>query len=177
VGLVSETVNWTTDPVDLEGVEPADPPTEMVPGLWHGGCPVDFGWVRETGIDTVVDLADPDAYPPADDIEGLAYLKCPLVDGEQVPDPVLTLGLAHLVADLVRQGRTALVHCTFGRNRSGLVMSLLVRELLQCTGADALAHVQQRRRGTVNNEGFAEWLRALPAPDPTDVTGAADATD
>ena len=168
VPSVSETLNWTTDPVDLEGVEPADPPTEMLPGLWHGGCPVDFQWVRDTGIDTVVDLADPDAYPPPEDIEGLAYLKCPLVDGQDVPDPALTLRLAHLVAGLVDEGRRVLVHCTFGRNRSGLVMTLVVRELLGVSGAEALEHVQQRRDRTVNNTDFAEWLRSLPAPSASD---------
>ena len=159
------TVNWTTDPVELEGVEPADAPTRMLPRLWHGGCPVDFAWVRDTGIDTVIDLADPDAYPPAEDIEGLTYLKCPLVDAGDLPDPGLTLRLASLVAGLVRDGHTALVHCTFGRNRSGLMMSLVVRDLLGITGAEALAHVQQRREGTVNNTTFADWLRSLPAPD------------
>lgn len=167
VRRVTDALNWTTDPVDLEGVDPADPPTEMVPGLWHGGCPVDFEWVRDAHIDTVVDLADADAFPPSDEIEGLAYLKCPLVDGEDVPDPVLTTRLAHLVADLVREGRRVLVHCTFGRNRSGLVMCLVVRDLLGVSGAEALEHVRQRRRATVNNERFAEWLRALPAPVPT----------
>ncbi|QNN54348.1 protein-tyrosine phosphatase family protein [Nocardioides mesophilus] len=161
----TETLNWTTDPVDLPGVEPADPPTEMLAGrLWHGGCPVDFDWVRATGVDLVVDLADPDAYPPAEQIDGLAYLKCPLVDGETVPDPALTTGLARLVADLVRDGRQALVHCTFGRNRSGLVTALVVRELLGLTGAEALRYVQDRRDRAANNEQFAQWLRSLPAP-------------
>jgi hypothetical protein len=156
----------TTDPVDLPGVEPADPPTELVPGrLWHGGCPVDFDWVRATGIEVVLDLADADAHPPADAIADLTYLKCPLVDHDTVPEPTLTLGLAALVARLIEEGHPALVHCTFGRNRSGLMATLLVRELLGLSGADALAHVQARRRGAANNAAFAEWLASLPAPD------------
>ena len=163
-GDAENTVNWTTDPVELEGVDPADPPTHMLPGLWHGGCPVDFDWVRRAGIDAVVDLADPDAYPPADAIEGLTYVKCPLVDADDVPDPGVTLRLAHLVGGLVRDGRRVLVHCTFGRNRSGLLVSLVVRDLLGVTGAQALAHVQSRRDGAVNNESFAHWLRSLPVP-------------
>lgn len=158
-------VNWTTDPVELPGVEPAAAPTELVPGrLWHGGCPVDFAWVRDTGISVVLDLADPDAFPPAEQIEGLAYLKCPLVDGGDLPDPGLTLRLAGLVAGLVEEGHRALVHCTFGRNRSGLLASLVVRELLGLSGADALAYVRERRDGAANNEVFATWLRSLPAP-------------
>ena len=161
----ADELNWTTDPVELPGVDPADPPSELVPGrLWQGGCPVDFDWVRQTGIDVVLDLADPDAFPPAEAIEGLTYLKCPLVDGDDVPDPGVTLRLAGLVAGLVGEGHRALVHCTFGRNRSGLVATLVVRELLGLTGADALAHVRARRDGVANNEDFAAWLSSLPAP-------------
>ena len=162
----AESVNWTTDPVELPGVAPADPPTELVPGrLWHGGCPVDFDWVRETGIEVIVDLADADAYPPPIEIERLTYLKCPLVDDDtSVPDPAVTVRLASLVAGLVDEGRRALVHCTFGRNRSGLVTTLIVRELLGLSGAEALSYVQERRHGTVNNEAFADWLCSLPAP-------------
>lgn len=158
-------MSWTTDPVELSGVDPVDPPTELVPGrLWQGGCPVDFAWVRRAGIDVVLDLADPDAYPPADQIEGLTYLKCPLVDDEALPDPGVTLRLGGLVAGLVHDGHRALVHCTFGRNRSGLLATLVVRELLGLSGAEALAHVQQRRDRAANNETFARWLRSLPAP-------------
>jgi hypothetical protein len=161
----ADTLNWTTDPVDVPGADPADPPTELVPGkLWHGGCPVDFEWVRQTGIEVVLDLADADAFPPADEIDGLTYLKCPLVDTDTVPDPALTLRLAAFVAGLVDDGRTALVHCTFGRNRSGLVATLVVRELLGLSGADALAYVQQRRDRAVNNDSFAQWLSSLPEP-------------
>lgn len=162
-------VNFTTEPVELPGVTPTEPPTVQLPGqLWHGGCPVDFDWVRRTGIDVVVDLADADSVAPAADVEHLTYLMCPLVDGSELPSPVLTLGLARLVADLVRDGHRALVHCTFGRNRSGLLATLVVRDLLGLSGADALAHVQAHRSGAVNNDDFADWLRSLPAPTASD---------
>ncbi len=163
---VEPSVSWTTDPVDLPGVDPADPPTELVPGrLWHGGCPVDFAWVRDTGIDVVLDLADADAFPPAGEIEGLTYLKCPIEDGDELPDPAVTLRLAALVAGLVDEGRQALVHCTFGRNRSGLLVTLIVRELLHLSGSEALDYVQERRDRAANNEVFAAWLASLPEPD------------
>jgi protein-tyrosine phosphatase len=162
---VTEQLALTTDPVELPGVRPADPPTELVPGrLWQGGCPVDYDWVRDAGITAVIDLADPDTYPPAGATEGLVYLKCPLVDGADVPDPALTLRLASLVAGLAQDGYRVLVHCTFGRNRSGLMASLVVRELLRLDGGAAMRYVQERREGTVNNETFATWLRSLPAP-------------
>ena len=86
------------------------------------------------------------------------------MDGEDLPDPGVTLRLAGLVAGLVGEGHRALVHCTFGRNRSGLVATLVVRELLGLSGADALAHVRARRDRVANNEVFASWLSSLPAP-------------
>ncbi|NNH07223.1 protein-tyrosine phosphatase family protein [Cellulomonas fimi] len=156
----------TADAVHLDGVRPADPPTLLLPGFWQGGCPVDFRWVRETGVDVVVDLADAGTYAPDGATDGLAYVKCALVDGDDVDVPLVT-GLASLVAGLLREGRAVLLHCTFGRNRSGLVATLVVREALGLTGAEALAHVQSRRRETVNNAAFADWLRALPAPGAT----------
>lgn len=162
---MTETTNLTTAPVELPGVAPADPPTELLPGrLWQGGCPVDFEWVRRAGVSAIIDIADADAHPPAGETDGLLYVKAPLVDGGALPDPALTVRLATLAAGLVADGHTVLVHCTFGRNRSGLVAALVVREVLGISGADALAHVQAHRAGTVNNDTFADWLRTLPAP-------------
>jgi protein-tyrosine phosphatase len=88
-----------------------------------------------------------------------------LVAVSSPPDPALTLRLAAMVAGLVDDGYQALVHCTFGRNRSGLVATLVVRELLGLSGRDALAHVRDRRDRAVNNESFARWLSSLTAPE------------
>ena len=162
---MTATTNLTTEPVELPGVPPVDPPTELIAGrLWQGGCPVDFDWVRASRIDAVIDVADPDAHPPAGATDGLIYLKSPLVDGSDLPDPALTLRLAALVAGLIEDGKRVLVHCTFGRNRSGLLASLVVREVLGVSGAEAVGYVQERRDGTVNNTDFAAWLRSLPVP-------------
>lgn len=153
----------TTDPVRLDGVRPADPPTEMVPGrVWQGGCPVDFTWVRQSGVTAVVDLADADTHPPVGATDDLVYVKVPLVDGDDLPEVRLVMRLAHLVAGLAENGHRVLVHCTFGRNRSGLLTALVVRELLDLSGAEALDHVRRHRQGAVNNEAFARWLRSLP---------------
>ena len=162
----AEELNLTSEPVALEGVDPAEAPTMMLPDqLWHGGCPVDFDWVRREQIDAVVDVADPDTYPPAGALEGRIYIKCALVDDSEAgPDEVLTGSLARLAANLVRDGRRVLVHCTFGRNRSGLLVALIVRDVLRVPGADALEHVRALRTDALNNETFADWLTRLPAP-------------
>lgn len=139
------------------------PACEVLPGLWQGGLPQDWPAVRAT-VDAVIDVADAGPGPSPDDLGGLTYVKAPLEDGEALPDPVVLDHLTALAADLVRDGRRVLVHCTFGKNRSGLLMTLVVRELLRCDGRTALARVRAVRHRAVNNAGFAAWLSALPAP-------------
>jgi protein-tyrosine phosphatase len=144
-------------PVDVH------PPAEVLPGLWWSGLPDDWAVLRDE-VDAVIDLADPGPGPSAEDLGELTYVKAPLEDGETLPEPVLLDHLVGLVVDLVRQGRRVLVHCTFGKNRSGLVMALVVREVLGCDGPTALARVREVRDNAVNNDAFSEWVSSLPAP-------------
>ena len=147
----------TAAPTDVQ------PPIEVLPGLWWSGLPDDWVQVRSQ-VDAVIDLADPGPGPSADELGELTYVKAPLEDGETLPDQVLLDHLTGLVVDIMRDGRRVLVHCTYGKNRSGLLMALVVRELLGCDGPTALARVRAVRPRAVNNDGFAEWLSGLPAP-------------
>jgi protein-tyrosine phosphatase len=142
---------------------PVQPPCEVLPGLWQSGLPEDWAALRDR-VDAVVDVADAGTGPSEDELGGLTYVKAPLQDGEELPDPVVLDHLTGLVADLVRDGRRVLVHCTFGKNRSGLLMALVVRELLGCDGRTALQRVRAVRHRAVNNERFARWVSELPAP-------------
>ena len=144
-------------PVDVH------PPVEVLPGLWWSGLPDDWAVLRDE-VDAVIDLADPGPGPSAEDLGDITYVKAPLEDGETLPEQVLLDHLVGLVVDLVRQDRRVLVHCTFGKNRSGLVMALVVREVLGCDGPTALARVRAVRDNAVNNDAFSAWVGALPAP-------------
>jgi protein-tyrosine phosphatase len=139
------------------------PPIEVLPGLWWSGLPDDWVQVRSQ-VDAVIDLSDPGPGPSAEELGDLTYVKAPLEDGETLPDQVLLDHLTSLVVELVRDGRRVLVHCTFGKNRSGLVMALVVREVLGCDGRTALERVRAVRHNAVNNDLFSEWLSELPAP-------------
>jgi Tyrosine phosphatase family len=154
------------DPASAGPPPEAEPPSEILRDrLWIAGSPVDYDWVKERGIAVVADLADADAHPDPADLDGVAYLKHPLVDGDELPDLVLVDGLATALVDALAAGRRVLVHCTYGRNRSGLVTALVVRGLLGVDGATALALVRERRYRAVNNARFADYLRELPKPD------------
>lgn len=68
-------------------------------------------------------------------------------------------------AHQLRVGKNVLVYCYYGRNRSGLVAALIIRDLLGCTGAEALARLRMARRGAVGgNAHFVSYLEELPAP-------------
>lgn len=148
-----------TDPQQVQ------PPTLITPGLWQAGCPVDWDWVRRTYIGLVVDVADADQVHDVADTAGVVYVKQPLADQAEVPDAELLAGLVDPVVSAVRAGTVVLVHCGFGKNRSGLVVTLAVRELLGLTGTQALAHVRSLRTRAVNNATFAAYLESLPAPE------------
>jgi protein-tyrosine phosphatase len=56
-----------------------------------------------------------------------------------------------------------LVHCTYGRNRSGLLVALAVRRLFGISGNDAANLVRERRRRALNNRTFSAHLDGLAA--------------
>lgn len=94
---------------------------------------------------------------------GVLFAHWPFEDGA-LPD----LGLLDLVAGVVAAAvlgrRRVLVHCQEGRNRSGVVAALAVRQLSGCTGSEAVARVRRARPGMVSNREFSSYLEGLPAP-------------
>ena len=140
-------------------------PTAILEGqLWISGCPIDHEWLRREGIDLVVDVADPHLLLAADRLGTTTYRKEALVDGPELPATAILDELVRDVVTAVTGGRRVLVACAGGRNRSGLVLGLALRELLACSGAEALCLVQSRREDALNNATFAQHLAALPPP-------------
>jgi protein-tyrosine phosphatase len=90
------------------------------------------------------------------------YCKEALIDGVELPPSAILGRLVDDVVTAIRAGRRVLVACAGGRNRSGLVVGLAVRELLGCSGAQALTWVQSRREDALNNATFARHLAGLP---------------
>jgi protein-tyrosine phosphatase len=129
---------------------------------------VDYAWVRRTGITMVLDVSNPELYPDPRDIEGLVYIKMPLQDADHLPDLAILDGVVQAVANAYRGGHRILVHCRMGLNRSGLVDALVLRQLFNLTGAEAMKTIQSRREGSLSNSVFATHLRSLPRPRPAD---------
>ena len=90
------------------------------------------------------------------------YYFLPISDGklhDNVTDKLLQL--AKRLARKVEAGRGVLCHCNAGRNRSGLLNALIVMELLQCSGEQAMEIVREQRPRAIDNLHFEEFLRGL----------------
>jgi protein-tyrosine phosphatase len=130
--------------------------------LWISGSPIDCEWLRQERIDLVVDVADPQLRLDPLALGTIVYCKEALIDGVELPPSAILGRLVDDVVAAVRAGRRVLVACAGGRNRSGLVVGLAVRDLLGCSGAQALTWVQSRREDALNNATFASHLAGLP---------------
>lgn len=92
-------------------------------------------------------------------------INCPLIDdahnGFRAGDVERATEAAKKVADHVRAGRNAYVQCHAGQNRSGLVNGLAIMMLSGCSGAEAVAIIQSRRKEALWNPFTAAYLRGL----------------
>lgn len=85
------------------------------------------------------------------DMPGFRVLHVPLDDGPPPShaDRVRIRGAARRVADHVRAGDRVLVTCWQGRNRSGVIAGLALRDL-GVPGAHAADRIQRARNGLTN---------------------------
>lgn len=92
------------------------------------------------------------------------YRLVNLPDGK-IPEEMgmLCLALVSEMAGLILQNHRVLVYCYGGRNRSGLISALIVRELKGFTGREALEWVRSCRPHSVVNKHFEQFLLGLPA--------------
>lgn len=97
-----------------------------------------------------------------DENDGL-YIHCPIPDGKQVL-PALLNSVVRSAMPTIRNGRSVLVHCHAGRNRSALLAALIVRERLGISGAEAVRYLRSRRPNALANEAFVEYLNGLEQP-------------
>jgi len=130
--------------------------SEIEPGLWMGGCPPE----------RAPDFADAilDVYARRDYVHSDTPRRAePLLDFAGLPDPELLDSLVRWVHEHRVEGRTVLVHCEAGQNRSGLVTGLyLIR--FRGYSADAAIEIIRERRGpnALWNGSFLALLRGTP---------------
>lgn len=115
--------------------------------------------VRELRLGLVINLWRDD--PGWRDIPRLGYFHVPIPDGQQWRRAELER-LACLVASYELGGpRSVLITCHAGRNRSGLLAALIVREVTGESGARAMEIVRAGRPRAIANPYHAAYLESL----------------
>lgn len=137
------------------GIDPnLDAPliTHVKDGLWQGGC---MGGVKlPDGFDFVLSLYPWEQYVLPEGCERKEVRMYDALDQtfEQVDE------LAHEVVALLEAGKTVLIHCQAGLNRSGL-LTARVLTLMGHTPAEAIGMLRSARSPLVLcNEAFENWI-------------------
>lgn len=142
--------------------EPHDPWNEVSPGLWMGG----HHWTDDAGsshaaivvqeFDLVISLFTLPGHGPGPRIE---HVVAEIPDSPLIGDQILTVQqLARTAAQAVRDGRSVLVRCNAGYNRSGLVVAQTLIELGH-KAPEAVETVRQKRSPfALNNQLFVDYL-------------------
>ncbi|WP_282204436.1 protein-tyrosine phosphatase family protein [Kitasatospora fiedleri] len=142
--------------------DPGTPWDEIAPGLWMGGHhwvdPAGQWWPVVVGaeFDLVVSLFTAPDHGPA---PGVPHRLVPVPDGPLDAGQLAAVqAAAREVAAAVRGGRTVLVRCRSGYNRSGLVVAQALVEL-GLDSAEAVRRVRARRSSwALHNALFVEYL-------------------
>lgn len=139
----------------IHGNTPFDVPylSELAPNLWQGGCRE--GLVLPDFIDMVVSLYPWEKYTIEN---GAERVEIAMYDStEQGFDQVEDI--ARIVHEARAEGKTVLVHCQAGLNRSSLVAARALM-LDGMTADEAITMIRLKRSDAcLCNPAFEKWLR------------------
>lgn len=136
---------------------------EIIAGaVWQGGRhAVEDAAER---VDCVVDLTSSWRSPSAALPEDVSRIDFPMRDGP-LPDLRELDELVRRLAEGVAQGDRLYLHCSSGINRSGLLGALLIREIEDCTGPEAIRRIEDRTAGSIlRNPRFRQYVEGLGRP-------------
>jgi protein-tyrosine phosphatase len=130
---------------------------QVAPRLWQGSNPPEGGSLLRAGVDLLVLCA---IEHQGGDYPGVDVYRAPMDDSRQGPARAADRAAAE-VARYLREGRTVLVACHEGRNRSGLVCALALRKMGRGSGRRCADQVRWHRPGALTNRAFYDWLSSL----------------
>lgn len=139
---------------------------EIAPGLWMGSQPPVGHQLAARGFDIVV-LCAVEYQPGAEWFPGVSVARITLDDARlSGGDALKSFTLGSEIAKEIKNGKTALVTCRQGRNRSGLVTALTLTQLTGCSGLSACMAIMTRRRSpfgpVLSNESFVNAISEIP---------------
>ncbi|MER7741475.1 dual specificity protein phosphatase family protein [Streptomyces sp. NPDC096538] len=143
---------------------PDSPWDEIVPGLWMGGHQVrgPAGQLESVVVDRQFDLVQtllrlPGHGPDA----GVEHHVWPIPDGPLDGTQLAgVIRLAEAACEALDAGRTVLVRCFHGYNRSGLVVAHALMRRGRTAEAAILLIRSRRSSWALHNDLFVDYLRA-----------------
>lgn len=142
---------------------------KIVDRLYQGGRPPAGDGLKNAGVDVLVLCAK--EWQDAAAYEGITVICAP-GDDDTRPHRLARFlpgwkDAAHQVVEHVRAGKTVLVTCMQGLNRSGIVTALALTELTNLSGDEIVDLVQTRREMALCNATFAQYIiDTFPAKTP-----------
>lgn len=140
--------------------------TRLYSRIFIGSVPPSAAELRQAGIDVLV-LCAMEYQPPHSAFPGIRVIHAPMTDDSN-PQNFDIAGIAAQAAALEwRRGRTVLVTCLMGRNRSALVSVLLMKILLGTPTDRLIDFVRSLRRDplgvpALTNRTFEQFLLRIP---------------
>lgn len=135
---------------------------EVIPGLYTRGklsnstTPKDL---YNLGIRHVVSLTS-QGEPALRHWSGYVHLQ--LSDGKKIETE--KLDIVDQIVNWVQSREPTLVMCHAGRNRTGLIVCLVLQKLLKISGKESLILFRERRPRGVANTTFEKYLMSLEKP-------------
>jgi protein-tyrosine phosphatase len=133
---------------------------KIVDRLYQGSRPPAGDGLKNAGVDVLVLCAR--EWQDADAYEGLEVICAPGDDDSRAHRMAKFLptwkAAARQVVEHVKAGRTVLVTCMAGLNRSGMVTALALTELTNLSGEKIVELVQSRRTDALCNPTFASYI-------------------
>ena len=130
---------------------------EVVPNLWVGSMPTP-AMIEECRADAIVCTVKKGS---PQDVQSMVerYSEYPIPDGKYFRSDLFAKALEDLENWFIEEGRTVLVHCHAGRNRSATLICLyLIR--LGWSPEEAIAHIRTVRPRAIANPVFEAALLA-----------------
>jgi len=141
----------------------------VYPGLWQGSVPPTGSAVRRAGFDALVLAATTAEYrycygaEPDERLFPGVMLHSADLDDADLSDAEhrRARAAAHFVARVLKMKGRVLTTCMQGRNRSGLISALAIRELTRASGKACIDQVRRARSNALTNPSFVAALEKL----------------
>jgi protein-tyrosine phosphatase len=138
---------------------------QIVPCLYQGSVPPTGEALRLARFSVLV-LAAWQYQPKSENFPGVRVIHAPFSDSLALTESDIEayMTTAFMVAREVRNGSRVLVTCLAGKNRSGMINALAIRNLFGVSGSTAMNMVRdgRKREEALSNATYQQFLMSLP---------------